>query len=158
MREQRGSLSIGANRPIARSKRPALPPDSFKVIGNDYRMLIFQGENPRFVRDNRIAPPAKEPREPVMRLSSRCNRNIVRAVSGTMLGAFLWFGPAGFRGNDTGGIIPWSPGIEDYALEIAAHHCHRYGKYAMITSVRHSPGEFIGFTCRRPVRWGPVLD
>lgn len=93
-----------------------------------------------------------------MRLSSRLNRNMVRALSGTMLGALVWIGPSGFRGNDTGGIIPWSPGIEEHALEIAVAHCARYDKFAKITSVRDSSGEYIGFTCRRPDRYGPILD
>jgi hypothetical protein len=65
---------------------------------------------------------------------------------------FLW----GVKGNDTGGIIPWSPGIEETALNTASDHCARYGKYAVITSVHPWPGDYIGFVCRRPDRWGPV--
>lgn len=76
------------------------------------------------------------------------------SLAGTaLLGLWLSFG---LTGNDTGGIIPWEPGIEDVALNIAADHCMRYGKYAVITSVRPWPGDYIGFSCRRSGRWGPV--
>jgi hypothetical protein len=56
----------------------------------------------------------------------------------------------GFRGligNDTGGIIPWSPYTEVYRFAIAADHCARYFKYARITSVHRQYGDYIGFQC-----------
>jgi hypothetical protein len=50
-------------------------------------------------------------------------------------------------GNDTGGIIPWSPAVDDVYREVADEHCAIYIKIAHITSVRHEYGEFIGFAC-----------
>ena len=52
-----------------------------------------------------------------------------------------------YRGNDTGGIIPWSCDNEADARAIAAAHCARYDKYARITSVKRQYGDFIGFNC-----------
>ena len=89
-------------------------------------------------------------------LSRNPMRALTGAALGTFLGVFLWYG--GHRGNDTGGIIPWSPGIDASAREIAGSHCGSYGKYAVITSVRPWYGDTIGFVCRRPVRWGPALQ
>jgi hypothetical protein len=50
-------------------------------------------------------------------------------------------------GNDTGGIIPWSPAVDEVYREVADEHCAIYKKIADITSVRHDYGEFIGFEC-----------
>jgi hypothetical protein len=64
-------------------------------------------------------------------------------------------------GNDTGGIIAWSPENQRHARSIAAEHCARYGKLARITSVWPRYGQYIGFACRFPrayvVRRGAVL-
>ena len=84
------------------------------------------------------------------------SRTAIRALTGAVLGIGIWFG--GARGNDTGGIIPSGPGIDASARQIAAGHCGFYGKYAVITSVRPWDGDYIGFVCRRPVRWGPALQ
>ncbi len=59
--------------------------------------------------------------------------------------------------NDTGGMIPWSPQVQPVAGQIANDHCARYGRYAVITSVHPWPGDYIGFVCRIPDRWGPML-
>lgn len=82
-------------------------------------------------------------------------RALVTSLSGIALGMAFWFG-SGLQGNDTGGIIAWSPGIEDVALDMAAGHCMSYGKYAVITSVHPWSGDYIGFVCRRAGRWGPL--
>jgi hypothetical protein len=63
-----------------------------------------------------------------------------------------------FRGNDTAGIIPWSEEAEIYAMDIAAAHCARYNKVAILTAVSREPGDFINFICTfvrrgRPVRY-----
>jgi hypothetical protein len=52
-----------------------------------------------------------------------------------------------WRGNDTGGIIPWSCENEATAREVAQAHCASWGKYARITSVRRMYGDYIGFNC-----------
>ena len=57
-------------------------------------------------------------------------------------------GVYGPKGNDTGGIIPWSPGAELEALAIAQENCGRYDKYARITSMRRQYGDYIAYECR----------
>ena len=64
----------------------------------------------------------------------------------------------GVTGNDTAGIIPWSEEAEIYAAEIAAAHCARYNKVAILTAVSREPGDYINFICTfvrrgRPVRY-----
>ena len=61
-------------------------------------------------------------------------------------------GVYGSKGNDTGGIIPWSPAAEEAALEIAQANCGFWGKYAVITSVHREYGDYIGYSCS----WKPV--
>jgi hypothetical protein len=56
-------------------------------------------------------------------------------------------GVYGPKGNDTGGIIPWSPEAQHDALEIAQANCGSYGKYAVITSVDRHPGQYIAYAC-----------
>lgn len=53
----------------------------------------------------------------------------------------------GLTGNDTGGIISWSPENQAMAREWAGAHCARYRKYARITSVHRQYGDYIGFEC-----------
>jgi hypothetical protein len=54
------------------------------------------------------------------------------------------------NGNDTGGIIPWSPVNERVAAGVAAAHCAWYGKQSRITSVYRQYGHYIGFACAFP--------
>jgi len=60
-------------------------------------------------------------------------------------------GISGPKGNDTGGIIPWSPQNEEFALTIANDNCQRFNKHAAITSIRRVPGDYIVYACR----WNP---
>src|SRR5690242_11353376 len=53
-----------------------------------------------------------------------------------------------FQGNDTGGIIAWSPVIKHVYRRIAADHCAHYNKVAHITSVHRQYGDYVGFECR----------
>lgn len=55
-----------------------------------------------------------------------------------------------FEGNDTGGIIAWSPQAWHHRHAIAGDHCLRYGKRHRITSVYAHYGQYIGFACYRP--------
>ena len=87
----------------------------------------------------------------------RFNRIQTRAAAATLFGVFLWSG-SGVKGNDTGGVIPWQPGADEYALHLAGEHCMRYRKYAVITSVHPWPGDFIGFVCKRAGRYGPAYN
>ena len=54
------------------------------------------------------------------------------------------------NGNDTGGIIPWSPENEMQAYPTAQAHCGYYGKEAHLTSVYRQYGHYIGFACVFP--------
>lgn len=64
-----------------------------------------------------------------------------------------------FKGNDTGGIIAWSPQAEASARDVAMDHCSRYGKVARITSINARFGDYIGFVCQWPImrRAEPVV-
>ena len=63
-----------------------------------------------------------------------------------MLGSCV--GVYGPTGNDTGGIIPWSPEAERDALDIAQGNCGRYNSYAVITSVHREYGDYIAYRCQ----------
>jgi hypothetical protein len=62
------------------------------------------------------------------------------------LGACAGPGPY-LTGNDTGGIIVWSPAAEAEAHATAGYHCARYGRVHRITSVGREYGNYIGFAC-----------
>jgi hypothetical protein len=75
------------------------------------------------------------------------------AVLGSLalsLGACAGPGP-GLTGNDTGGIIPWTPDARYYAPDWAAEHCARYGKFAVKTAEVRGYGNYISFRCT----WNP---
>lgn len=57
----------------------------------------------------------------------------------------------GAKGNDTGGIIPWSPDNERAAFEIAQNNCGFWNKYAVATSIHRVPGDYIVYACQ----WDP---
>jgi hypothetical protein len=59
----------------------------------------------------------------------------------------------GINGNDTGGIIPWSPENEVRAPAMAQAHCARFRKYARATSIVRQYGYYIGFECV----WSPSV-
>jgi hypothetical protein len=67
---------------------------------------------------------------------------------------FAWFigVRSGVHGNDTGGMIPWSPENEWRAPALAQEHCARYRKYARATSIVRQYGYYIGFECV----WSPL--
>jgi hypothetical protein len=75
----------------------------------------------------------------------------------SMIGVVLWAATAQaqvYRGNDTGGIIPWSCEIEAVAQQIAAEYCARWDKYHRITSVHRQYGDYIAFNCL----WSPHIN
>jgi len=53
----------------------------------------------------------------------------------------------GSKGNDTGGIIPWTPENEKNAFEIASNNCRFWNKYPVATSIHRVPGDYIGYKC-----------
>ncbi len=56
----------------------------------------------------------------------------------------------GLTGNDTGGIINWTPDHQRVARAWASEHCARYGKIARISSVYARYGQYISFECMFP--------
>ena len=60
------------------------------------------------------------------------------------------------QGNDTGGIIPWSPAIAQVYPQMAADHCASYSKIAFITSIHRVYGDYIAFVCAFPRDYDPV--
>ena len=61
----------------------------------------------------------------------------------------------GLTGNDTGGIIQWTPETDQIYKDIAAAHCARWNRFAGITSVHRAYGEYIGFRCIYDRRFDP---
>ncbi len=61
----------------------------------------------------------------------------------------------GVRGNDTGGIIPWSPDIAAVYINIAAGFCAKWDKVSVITSVHRTYGDYVGFRCYFPRGYDP---
>jgi hypothetical protein len=78
---------------------------------------------------------------------------IVLFASFAHAGDTVWFA---IKGNDTGGIIPWSPWVKHTYRAMAADFCAQYFKVAHITSVHPWYGDFVGFTCAFPRHYDPV--
>jgi hypothetical protein len=53
----------------------------------------------------------------------------------------------GSKGNDTGGIIPWTPENERTSFEIATAQCARWNKFPVATSINRVPGDYIAYKC-----------
>jgi hypothetical protein len=70
--------------------------------------------------------------------------------------ASWWLGSYGQYGNDTGGIISWSPEIRYVYKDIAAGHCAQFNKLAKITSVHPWYGDYVAFACVFPRGYDPV--
>src|SRR5689334_1996150 len=81
---------------------------------------------------------------------------LVVALGGPALavGPGPFMGVYGPKGNDSGGIIPWSPDNELMAPQLAQENCGYYNKYALPTSIHRVPGDFIVYRCvwEAPVR------
>lgn len=72
-------------------------------------------------------------------------RALLLVVLGLTLASCV--GVYGPKGNDTGGIIPWSPEAERDALDIAQSNCSHFNKYAAITSIHRVYGDYIAYAC-----------
>jgi hypothetical protein len=69
----------------------------------------------------------------------------------------MTWGVFAINGNDTGGIIPWSPALRAYGYrEAAQRHCDGYHKVAHVTSVKARYGDYVGFACDFPRNYDPV--
>lgn len=75
----------------------------------------------------------------------------VRWFALTAMAASLSLAACAVKGNDTGGIISWTPDAKIYAREQAEQHCARFGKGARLTGVVPEYGGYISFACR----WDP---
>jgi hypothetical protein len=59
-----------------------------------------------------------------------------------------WLGGTWPWGNDTGGIIPYSPEFKAPAYRaMAADYCTHWGRLAQITSLPRHYRDFVGFVC-----------
>lgn len=68
------------------------------------------------------------------------------AAAGVAYAGFAGPGP-GITGNDTGGIIPYSPALERIYPQMAAAHCARWHRLSHVTSVHRVYGDYISFVC-----------
>jgi len=59
----------------------------------------------------------------------------------------IGWGAFGSKGNDIGGIIPWSPEAEANALDVAQANCDQFNKFAVITSIHRVYGDYIAYAC-----------
>ena len=50
-------------------------------------------------------------------------------------------------GNDTGGIIPYTPDLEGLYPQIARDYCASWGRLSQVTSVHRRYGDYISFVC-----------
>jgi hypothetical protein len=58
-------------------------------------------------------------------------------------------------GNDTGGIIQWTPYVSRIYRRWAADHCAQWHRIATITSVHRRYGDYVAFTCDVDRRYDP---
>jgi hypothetical protein len=76
---------------------------------------------------------------------------VVAVLGGLVaLGQYAQASVPPFKGNDTGGIIVWSPEAQRFRHETAGEFCALYGKVHRITSVPARYGDYIGFACYWP--------
>ena len=61
----------------------------------------------------------------------------------------------GLTGNDTGGIIQWTPATDHIYRDIAVAHCAHWNRLTSITSIHRAYGEYIGFQCIYDRRYDP---
>jgi len=70
-------------------------------------------------------------------------------AGGVALAGAVFVGPpAGLTGNDTGGIISYTPNVRlaDYH-EMAENWCARWGRISHLTSVHRRYGDYVAFVC-----------
>jgi hypothetical protein len=59
-----------------------------------------------------------------------------------------WIGPGPWiTGNDTGGIIFYSPDLEGAYPQIAQDYCARWRRISKITSMHRVYGDYVSFIC-----------
>ncbi len=67
--------------------------------------------------------------------------------AGRVVSAGIDPGPR-ITGNDTGGIIPYTPDLQvsDYR-QMAAAYCAGWGRLSHVTSVHRKYGDYVSFVC-----------
>ena len=69
-------------------------------------------------------------------------------AGGSAMAGAIFLGPGPWlTGNDTGGIIPYSPAVVGTYREMAAQWCAGWGRLSHITSVHRIYGDYISFVC-----------
>ena len=76
---------------------------------------------------------------------------VLAAACGLALASCGIYGP---KGNDTGGVIPWSVENESMMMLIAQENCGYYRKIAVIRNIHRVYGDFITYQCV----FGPPLE
>jgi len=66
--------------------------------------------------------------------------------AGAAMAAFAGPEP-GITGNDTGGIVPYSPALDGIYRKIAADYCASWGRLSHVTSVHRRYGDYVSFVC-----------
>lgn len=74
---------------------------------------------------------------------------LLPCTSGAAWAGAVFLGPGpGLTGNDTGGIIAYSPELEHGIYRrVAADWCARWGRLSHVTSVHRIYGDYVGFVC-----------
>jgi hypothetical protein len=74
---------------------------------------------------------------------------LLTCASGAALAGAVFLGPGpGLTGNDTGGIIAYTPDLERGVYrKMAANWCARWDRLSHVTSVHRKYGDYIGFVC-----------
>jgi hypothetical protein len=67
-------------------------------------------------------------------------------ATGAVLASFTGPGPW-ITGNDTGGIIHYSPDLEGVYQQMAQDYCARWQRLSKVTSVHRVYGDYISFVC-----------
>jgi len=77
-----------------------------------------------------------------------CALLTVGAARVVLAGAIIVGPGSGLTGNDTGGIIQYSPDLARAAYrQMAADWCARWGRLSRVTSVHARYGDYISFVC-----------
>jgi hypothetical protein len=82
----------------------------------------------------------------VVALTGALTLGAAASAGGAAMAGFAGPGP-GITGNDTGGIIPYSPDLNGIYRQLAQAHCARWGRLSHVTSVHRRYGDYISFVC-----------
>ena len=74
---------------------------------------------------------------------------LLPCIGGSASAGAVVLGPGpGLTGNDTGGIIAYTPDLEHGVYrDMAAQWCARWERLSYLTSVHRRYGDYVGFVC-----------